>query len=103
MPIAGKLGAVYRTDGNASTAFTTEATTSNATYTRYSITNSAKRFWDDAVSVTVKKNGTTITTGFTIEYAGGVVVFTTPNLNTDVITVSGSRIVAMSFCEPRSW
>lgn len=88
MSIAGKLGAVYRSDG-VSAAFTDEATTKNASYTRYSITSVAKRFWDDTAAIVVKKNGATITSGFTIEYAGGVIVFGVALLGADVITVSG--------------
>lgn len=89
MPISGKLGAVYKTDGTASIAFTDEATTGNAAYTKYVISNSNKRFWDNSVLIVVKKNGTVISSGFEIEYAGGVIVFTTPLTDTDVITVSG--------------
>jgi hypothetical protein len=90
MPISGKIGAAYRTDGLASVAFTVEATTGNATYTRYAITNAAKRFWDDTVVPVVKKNGTVVSSGFSIEYAGGVVVFNPAILNTDVIIVGGN-------------
>lgn len=90
MAIAGKLGAVYVQTTDAAITFTTEATTANGTaYTRYSIAAPAKRYWDKNSAVTVKKNGSTITTGFTIEYVGGVVVFAVALINTDVITVSG--------------
>lgn len=89
MSIAGKLGAVYRSDGNPSVTFTDEATTSNAAHTKYSITNASKRFLDKSAAIVVKKNGTIITTGFNIEYAGGVIVFEVALLGTDVITVSG--------------
>lgn len=90
MPIAGKIGAVYRTDGNPSVAFTNEAMTANATYTRYAIANNAKKYWDDTVSIVVKKNGTVVSAGYTVEYPGGVVVFQTPLISTDVVTASGN-------------
>jgi hypothetical protein len=88
MAMSGKLGAVYRING-ASVALTNEATTADTSYKRYTITTAAKRYLDDSAAVTVKKNGATITTGFKIEYAGGVVVFNAALLPTDVITVTG--------------
>ncbi len=91
MAIAGKLGAVYMKTTATSTTFTNEATTEIVADTRFRITNAAKRFWDKAAAVTVKKNGTTITTGFTIEYAGGEVVFDTALQPADTITVSGKH------------
>ena len=87
--IQGKLGAVYRTNG-VSVVMTNEATNSSVGYTKYTIASTTKRYIDDSVAVTVKKIGVTVTSGYTIEYAGGVVVFTTPLINTDVITVSGN-------------
>jgi len=87
--IQGKLGAVYRANG-VSVAMTNEATNSSAGYTKYTIASTTKRYIDDSVSVTVKKNGVTVTSGYIIEYAGGVVVFSTPLINTDVVTVSGN-------------
>ena len=87
---SGKVGAVYRTDGNASVAFTNEATNTNATYTRYDIANNSKQYWDDSVNIVVKKNGTVVSSGYIVEYPGGVIVFQTPLTNTDVVTVSGN-------------
>lgn len=89
MALSGKVAAVYKESGP-STAFTDAATTSSAGYTRYTITDAAKRYIDRNVAVTVKKNGVIQTTGFTIEYPGGVVVFSTPLLATDVVLVSGN-------------
>lgn len=91
MAIAGKVGAVYRTTGEASVAFTDEATIGNTTHKRYSIANAAKRFWDTGTAPTVKVNGETVTSGYTIEYAGGVVVFEAALLQTDTVTVSGKN------------
>lgn len=89
MPIQGKLGAVYTSTNAPSIAFTDEATTKNAENTRYKISNQAKRFWDEANGVTVKKNGNTITTGFEVECAGGEIVFNPALSGNDTVTVSG--------------
>ena len=91
MAIAGKVGAVYIATGT-SVSFTDEATTASSDYKRYTISNTAKRFWDKSAAITVKKNGTTVTSGYTIEYAGGVIVFTTALAPTYVVTVSGKYI-----------
>lgn len=92
MALAGKVGAVYVQTSAAPVAFLDEATTANAAYTRYTITNATKRYWDKNTAVTVKKNSVVQTTGFTIEYTGGVVVFDTPLLGTDVVVVSGNYL-----------
>jgi hypothetical protein len=88
MAIAGKVGAVLKHDGDP-IAFTDEATTPDATYTRYIITDSAKRYWNKNSPVTVKVNGVIQTSGFSIEYVGGVVVFDSALQPTDTVTVSG--------------
>lgn len=91
MAMAGTVGAVYRSSGTP-TAFVDAATTANATYTRYTITDAAKRYLDKSQAVTVKKNGVIQTAGFKIEYSGGVVVFDAALQPTDVVTVSGSAL-----------
>lgn len=87
--IAGKLGAVYVKTTDASTTFTNEATTEIVADTRFRITSTSKRFWDKSAGVTVKVNGVTVTTGFTIEYAGGEIVFSPALAANDTVTVSG--------------
>lgn len=89
MGLAGKVGAVYVQTIAAATTFTDEATTKNADFTRWTITAVAKRYWDLNTAIVVKKNAGVITTGFTIEYPGGVIVFNPAILTTDVILVSG--------------
>jgi hypothetical protein len=90
---------VYVT-ATSSTAFTTEATTKNTSavivdgvshdaYTVYYITAAAKRYWDPENGVTVYKGGVEVTTGFTVQYCGGFIIFDSANLNTDEITVTG--------------
>jgi len=103
MSIAGKLGAVYASNGGASTVFTGEAMTANATWTQYKITAAAKRFWDEAVPAVIKKNGATITTGFTIDYAGGVVNFNPALINTDVVTAGGNYFTVVQCATFFNW
>lgn len=96
MALAGKVAAVYVSDVTAAPiSFTDQATTANATRTRYQVTNAAYRYWDPTSTVTVKKNGSVITSGFKLEYAGGYVVFDTPLQTTDVVTVSGKALTML--------
>ena len=103
-PGAGYTGMVYVAPVSGSTTFTDEATTKNtvsvtsggviyAAYQFYPITAAAKRYWDPAQAVVVKKNSSVITTGFTIDKCGGVIKFASPNISTDTITVSGKYLV----------
>lgn len=93
MAISGNVGAVYVSDVNAApVSFTDQATTKDATYTRYQVTNAAYRYWPLDANITVKKNGTVITTGFHLERAGGFVVFDTALQATDTVTVSGTAL-----------
>lgn len=93
MAIAGKVGAVYVSDVNtAPVSFTDQATTKDDTLKRYQVTNTAYRYWPLDATITVKKNGTVITSGFTLERAGGYVVFDTALRSTDTVTVSGTAL-----------
>ncbi|MDA8186654.1 MAG: hypothetical protein M0T85_00740 [Dehalococcoidales bacterium] len=93
MAIAGKVGAVYVSDVNtAPINFTDQATTNSGDNKRYQVTNAAYRYWPYDAAITVKKNGSVVTTGFTLERAGGYVVFSTANAPTDTITVSGQAL-----------
>ena len=92
MALSGKVAAVYQQTTAAGAAFVDEATTPDATYTRYQITNTAYRYWDRTEPVTVKKNGVIQTSGFTLEYLSGYVVFAAALLSTDVVTVSGTAL-----------
>ncbi len=103
MALHGKLGAVYVQTSDAPIVFTDEATTADATLKRFTITNDAKRYWDKNTDVTVKKNDVAITTGFHLEYAGGVVVFDDAQLITDVITVSGNYVTVAQAGSMFNW
>lgn len=102
MALSGKIGAVYKADG-VSTTFTDDPTTADAAYKRYRITNQAKRYWDDSVAMTVKKNGVTQSVGFTLEYAGGVVVWSSALINTDVVLVSGKYLTITQLATFFDW
>ena len=88
MATSGIVAGLYAPTA-ASVTMTNEATTDSGTQTRYTITNAAKRYIDPESAVTVKVNGTPVTSGFTIEYAGGAVVFATALAGGDTVTVSG--------------
>jgi photosystem II stability/assembly factor-like uncharacterized protein len=45
-----------------------------------------KRNWLNSPAPVIKKNGSTITNDFEIDYGGGAIVFTTPVLGTDTLT-----------------
>lgn len=92
MSIAGKLGAVFIDTGAAPIVFTDEPTTGNTAFTRYAITDTGMRYWDKGTPVLVEVSGSSVLTGFSIEYAGGVVVFDTPLGELDVVTVSGAHL-----------
>jgi len=89
--LAGKLGAVYMSSGS-SIAMTDEATTclDPGTYTQYQITDTSKRYVDKDTAVTVKVNGTAQSSGWTIDYVGGIITFDSALTDTDTVTVSGA-------------
>lgn len=75
------------------TAFADASTTNtDGLYKRYQVTATANRYWDKSQAVTVKVNGVIVTTGFTLEYLSGFVVFATALISTDVVTVSGTAL-----------
>lgn len=87
--ISGKLGSIYLSTTGASSAFTTEGCFDDGDNTIYYIGDNVRRYWDNTFPITVKKNAVTITTGFTIQHAGGRVIFDAPLLGTDTVTASG--------------
>jgi hypothetical protein len=96
MAITGMTGAVYVSDVNtAPVVFTDEATTPDAACKRYQITSTTKRYWDLDTDVTVEVDGVPITTGFTLERAGGFVVFAAARGELEVVTVSGKYLTVV--------
>ena len=93
---SGKVADLYMQTATTSTAFTTEATTAASGNLRYTIDASAKRYWilnddfsgnADTVTVYVDASAVTANSGYTLERAGGVVVFDSDPSAT--VTVTG--------------
>jgi hypothetical protein len=93
MPIAGKIGAVFLQTDAAPVAFIKTATTANTERTRYTIDNEDKRYLDKNSPVTVYVNDIAVSSGFTVLHIGAAVVFASPLLLGDVVTVSGKSVV----------
>jgi hypothetical protein len=93
MALSGHVGAVYVSDIDAAPiSFTDAATTRDTARKRYQVTDPKHRYWSPDEPVTVKKNGAVITSGFTLERAGGFVVFDEALTADDEITVSGEAL-----------
>lgn len=92
MATAGKVGAVLVQTSDAPIAFLDEPMTANADRTRYTITDATKRYWNRYADFVVEVDGTPITSGYSIEYAGGVVVFEEALEVGEVVTVSGEYV-----------
>jgi hypothetical protein len=93
----------------ASVAFAaTEATTTSDRIT-YTITATAKRYWDRSVAVTVQTSPDgvtwgTVTVGFTIQYVGGKVIFTVQQaVGTQVRLTTGSYLPVSQLGQGREW
>jgi len=93
MPLQGKVGAVFIQTEAAPISFANEETVANDDFTRYMISNTVKRYWDKNSVVMVKVNDSAVSTGFSIEYCGGVVVFETALDPLDEVTISGSYLI----------
>lgn len=93
MAIAGRVGAIHISDvGVAPTAFTNQVTTGDVPRLRYQINNNAFRYWPLDAAISVFRNAVPVTTGFTLERAGGFVVFDVAQGGGDAITVSGTAL-----------
>lgn len=93
MALIGKVGAVYVSDiDTAPISFTDAETTADIARKRYQVVNPEYRYWPPDEPITVKKNGAVITSGFTLERAGGFVVFDEALTAEDEVTVSGESL-----------
>ena len=92
MAIAGKVGAVFLQTEEAPQSFTKKATTANPQRTRYTVIDEACRYFDKNSSITVYINDVAASSGWWVEYLGGVVCFLTSLDSEDEVTVSGKRI-----------
>lgn len=94
--ITGANADVYIT--GSSVAFTNEAMTDKGDHTTYSITNTAKRFWDDSAAFTVQTSpdGVTWTTQaastYTLQYVGGAVIFNSAQASGTQCRVTGNYL-----------
>jgi hypothetical protein len=73
-------------------SFSDKPCTGDTERKRYQITDANLRYWDPDTPITVKKKGSVVTTGFTLEYVGGFVVFDTALGVDDTVTVSGKSL-----------
>jgi hypothetical protein len=93
MAVVGMTGAVYVSDVNtAPVSFSDKPCTGDAQRKRYQINDSDMRYWDPSTPVLVEVDGDTVSTGFTLEHAGGFVVFDTARDAEDEVTVSGKYL-----------
>lgn len=87
---------------------TTDVSPAGALRTVYQITDTTKRFWDDAVAPTVQTSpdGTTWTaaTGYAVQYLGGKVIFPTSlALGTQIRISAGTAYPMASFANFTMW
>lgn len=87
----------------AAIAFTDEACTNSGDNLTYQITNAAKRVWDRAATITVKKDTVVQSaTLYTLNRLSGKITFGVSQ-GAGVITVSGSYLPMSLVAEARSW
>lgn len=108
MAVIHGSGASVALASGASTTFTNEATTANAARTIYSITDQAKRYWDDTATLTVQKStdaGATWTaaTGYTAQYPGGAITFTSAQAVGTLVRVSGKYLTTTTIGQAYEW
>lgn len=93
MAITGMTGAVYVSDVNtAPVSFLDEPCTGDAQRKRYQIDDPDLRYWDPTYPVLVEVNGSSVSTGFTLEHAGGYIVFNNALDAGNEVTVSGKTL-----------
>jgi len=94
MAITGMTGAVYISDVNtAPVSFNDESCSAvDAQRKRFRIDDDELQYWDPDYPVLVEVNGEPVTTGFTLEYAVGFVVFDEALGAEDEVTVSGKAL-----------
>lgn len=82
-------------------AFTDEATADDGDGVSFRISNAAKRFWNRAVAVTVKVGGSPVSSGYTVQHAGGVIVF--DSAPGGAVTVSGEYLAVSQLGGAHHW
>ena len=94
MAITGMVGAVYVSDvKTAPAAFNNETCSAvDAQRKRYQIDDPDLMYWDPTYPGLVEVNGVPVASGFTLEHAGGYVVFDEALGVDDEVTVSGKAL-----------
>ncbi len=94
MAISGMTGAVYVSDVNTAPVSFNDETCSavDAQRKRYQIDDPDLMYWDPTYPVLVEVNDSPVSTGFTLEHAGGYVVFDEALDAEDEVTVSGKAL-----------
>jgi hypothetical protein len=82
-----RAAAIVAVPAGAPTAVTGGAGTGDGTHKIYTFAN---KDWDKNATTKVYKNGTQVTTGFTIDHINGVVTFVAANQGTDTVTADYS-------------
>jgi len=101
--IKGINARVYACDDTvASTTFTGEATAANGDRTCFTITNTAKRFWDPSATYVVKLAGNPITSYSSLQMPGGRVHFAS-DPGAGAITVDGKYFAVAVFGQCKSF
>jgi hypothetical protein len=93
MAVVGLTGAVYVSDVNtAPVSFSDKPCTGDTERKRYQINDTSLRYWDPTYPVLVEVNDEPVSTGFTLEHAGGYIVFNNALDAGDEVTVSGKAL-----------
>ena len=94
MAITGMTGAVYVSDVNTAPVSFNDETCSavDAQRKRYQIDDPDLMYWDPTYPVLVEVDGDPVSTGFTLEHAGGYIVFNNALDAGDEVTVSGKAL-----------
>lgn len=107
--VHGSAGRVLAINGT-STAFSQQAAAhvTGSAYTRYQV-GATYRYIDPMAAVTVEKstnggtNWSTVTSGYSIEYAGGIVVFDVALGASDLVRVSGKYYTPTQWGQLLNW
>jgi len=106
MATHGRKAQILMASGSGVT-FTNEAF-STGDLTTYTISNSAKRYWDSKASFTVQTSPdgttwTTVTIGFSLQFVGGKVIFGSAQPSGTQVRVSGKYRVYAAFVDATAW
>lgn len=97
LPYSGR-SALLKATGTP-TAMTTEATTANATWDVYTITDAAKRVIAPYASVSVFVDATPVTSGWTVNRLLGTITFAVALTSSEVVTVTTDYLPRVTMAE----